>query len=145
MTQGTILKRTFANNNISGYIKTQTSSTIVNYSGISCIANLITYLNPELRFDPETFQIRRKFTRHGTVHLMQFILSCSTVFTVGPNKVSWSRVLLEKLTVAQIVKKCPIFYGTIKYVNKSPSFVPILSQVNSANSNTPHFFKTHFS
>jgi len=33
----------------------------------------------------------------------------------------WSRVLLEKLTGSQLVKKFPAFYGTRKFITAFPS------------------------
>jgi len=40
------------------------------------------------------------------------------VYYVQNNKVTpWSRVVLEKLTVTQLVKKFPTFYGTQMFIN----------------------------
>ena len=37
----------------------------------------------------------------------------------------WSRVLLEKLTNSQLVKKFSAFYGTRRFIHKCPQLVPI--------------------
>jgi hypothetical protein len=46
------------------------------------------------------------------VHLSLFILSNKCIFTLTP----WSRVLLEKLTGSQLVKKFPAFYVTLRFI-----------------------------
>jgi hypothetical protein len=47
--------------------------------------------------------------------------------------ISWSRVLLEKLTAAQLDKKFLAFYGTRKFLTaftEVPFFFPIRSQLS---------------
>ena len=51
----------------------------------------------------------------------------------------WSRVLLEKLTVCQLVKKFPTFYETRRFITVFTSALHLsLSRVSSIQSITPH-------
>jgi hypothetical protein len=59
----------------------------------------------------------------------------------------WSKVLLEKLTITQLVKKFPAFYANRRFVTvltKPPPPDPILSHMNSANVLTPRLHQIHF-
>jgi hypothetical protein len=51
----------------------------------------------------------------------------------------WSRVLLEKLTGLQLVKKFPAFYGTRRFITALTSLRhPSLSWANPIQSTSPH-------
>jgi hypothetical protein len=59
----------------------------------------------------------------------------------------WSRVLLEKLTVYSARKKisCLLHNPKVHYhIHKSPSPVPVLSQMNPTHTLQPYFPKIHF-
>ena len=58
----------------------------------------------------------------------------------------WCRVLLEKLTGLQLVKKFPAFYGNPKVhyrTHKRPPPVPILGQPNQVHIPTSHLLEIH--
>jgi hypothetical protein len=57
----------------------------------------------------------------------------------------WRRVLLEKLIVAQQVKKFPTFMEPkhTSPIHNSLLLYPILSQLNPVHTFTPYFFKIY--
>jgi hypothetical protein len=59
--------------------------------------------------------------------------------------IQWSRVLLEKLTGSQLVKKFPAFYGTQMFITAFTSARQLpLSRARAIQSMPPtHFLKTH--
>lgn len=59
----------------------------------------------------------------------------------------WSRTLLERLAVDQLVKKLPSFYGTQRYVTMFTRIPPLdhtLSQINPVHILTLCFFTINF-
>jgi hypothetical protein len=58
----------------------------------------------------------------------------------------WSRVLVEKLTGFQVVKKLPAFCGTRRFITAVTSahcLSPILSQLDPIHTLTSHFLKIY--
>ena len=56
----------------------------------------------------------------------------------------WSRVLLEKLTGPQLLKKFPESYGTSRFISTfTKSHLPNLRQINPAHALPSHFLKIH--
>ena len=53
------------------------------------------------------------------------------------------RVLLEKITGFQLVKKFLAFYGTRNRIHKCPSPVPILTQIDPIHPPTSYFLKIY--
>ena len=71
---------------------------------------------------------------------------CPSAYCFPSLLTSWSRVLLEKLTVCQLVKKFPAFYGTRRFIT---SFTSVRHLTVSGASSiqfippTSHFLKIH--
>jgi len=57
----------------------------------------------------------------------------------------WSRVLVEKLTGFQVVKKFPAFYGARRFITAVTSalHLSILSQLDPVHTLKSHFLKIH--
>ena len=70
---------------------------------------------------------------------MYFLNWCSNVITCYYLLTPWSRVLLEKLTGLQLVKKFPAFYGTRRFITALTSARHLsLSWASSIQSTHPH-------
>ena len=67
------------------------------------------------------------------------ILTLVRIRRLDPLLTSWCRVLIEKLTVLQLVKKFPAFHGTRKFITALKSVrLPSLSWASPIQSIYPH-------
>jgi len=74
--------------------------------------------------------------------LHTYLLTYLLIYLLTP----WSRVLLEKLNVSQLIKKFPAFYGTRRFIAKftrARHLSLILSQIDPFHANTSNFLKFH--
>jgi hypothetical protein len=101
---------------------------------------------PDFIFGAATasYQIEGAWNHEGE----SIIKTCIVSHIYGRNHIDlkltpWSRVLVEKLTVAQTFKKLPAFYGNRNLIYISKSLVPVLSQINPAHT-LSHFPKINF-
>ena len=82
----------------------------------------------------------------GHVHFQPYTFTPSHMYVTELS--SHSRVLPQKLTGLQLVKKFPGFYGSRRFIatfhSKRPPLVPILSHRNPVHASTSHILKTHF-
>ena len=73
--------------------------------------------------NPILYEIRVKWhILRKTAIFIRLILASILTYLLTP----WCRVLLEKLTGLQLVKKFPAFYGTRRFITALTSFRPIL-------------------
>jgi hypothetical protein len=75
-----------------------------------------------------------KFFSLNQLHISTYTTSCSTV-------------LLEKLTIPQLVKNFPAFVGTRRFiivVTNSLPVIPMLSQLNQVHALSFYFLEIHF-
>ena len=79
-------------------------------------------------------RIRHRYSRRLTylsIYLFTYLPTCLLT--------PWSRVLLEKLTGFQLVKKFPAFYGTRRFITAFTSARHLsLSSASSIQSTSPH-------
>jgi len=71
--------------------------------------------------------------------------ACTVTYLLTYLLTPWSRVLLEKLAVSQLVKKFPAFYGTQRFVTTVTSARHLSLSWSSQSTPTPptHFLKIH--
>ena len=88
---------------------------------------------PPVGFEPtiaagerlKTYALDRAATGTGTVvfYIYIFYIPDDDVYLLTYLLTPWSRVLLEKLTSYQLVKKFPTFYGTRRFIAAVTSYV----------------------
>lgn len=87
----------------------------------------------------------RAGTPHFTEQLVGGHLSCISIFEVFLKYLpSWIKLLLEKLMVAQLVKKFSAFHRIRKLINISTSLDSVLKQQNSVRNLRPHFVDSQY-
>ena len=114
------------------------------FSSISdpTIRKPLTYLLTYFLTYLHTYILTHSLTHLLTYLVPNYLLTHSLTHSLTP----WSRILLEKLTSSQLVKKFSAFYGTpgVHYrLYKSPPPVPILSQIVPVHALTSYIVKIH--
>jgi hypothetical protein len=100
-------------------------------STISVIATLVSFHTHSFRLwlNSQNFALHNRRTQRITSYMPNY------TYLLTP----WSRVLLKKLTVLQLVKKFPAFYGTRRFLTAFTSARHLsLSWASSIQSSHPH-------
>ena len=99
------------------------------------------HVSPECRCLP-TYPPTHPLTHslnHSLTHSLTQSLTHSLTHSLTQSLTPWSRVLLEKLTSLQLVKKFPAFYGTWRYITALTSACHLsLSWTSCIQSLPPH-------
>ena len=101
-----------------------------------------------------TYSLTHSFTyllTHWLIHLLNDSVTYSVTYSLTDSLIHYlltsrSTVLLEKLTVPQLVKKFPTFYGTRRFITavKSARHLSLSSaRLIQSIPQHPHFLKTH--
>ena len=94
-----------------------------------------------------TYLLTYLFTYLRT-YLLTYLLMHSVTHSLTHSLTPWSRVLLEKVTGLQLVKKFPAFYGTQRFITAFTSAHHLslswCSQPDPVHAPTSHFLKIHF-
>jgi hypothetical protein len=77
---------------------------------------------------------------HGHYQVSTAALNCCAAWHMSQFTHSWSWALLEELSIVQLLKNFPAFYGNRSFI----TVVSILSQINSIHTIASYLSKIHF-
>ena len=87
--------------------------------------------------------LQTKFTAMSHLAEGQFVEDLTYLYTILYLLTLWCRVLPEKLTALQLVKKFPAFHGIHYHTHKCLPPVSILGQPNPVHIPTSHLLEIH--
>ena len=102
-------------------------------SQLCCNSVSLGYIQPLTEEIPKEFPLRVKSVRRLQLTTLAYIIIYLLTYLLTP----WCRVLLEKRTVLQLVKKLPAFHGTQRFITAITSvrhlYVTVLNTVGNCN------------
>jgi hypothetical protein len=106
------------------YLRMYLFTYLLTYLVTHLLTYLLTYLLTHLLTYSLTYSLTHSFTHsltHSLTSVPTYLLTHSLIYILTHSLTnllltSWSRVLLEKLTSSELVKKFPTFYGTGRFI-----------------------------